>query len=193
MTLEDIYKSPASAYRASKTLAEKAAWDFVADPANNAKFDIATVNPPMVYGPVVHYLASLESINTSNERIVDCVKGKWKDGVAATGAAFNFIDVRDVADAHIKAGLEIPEAGGQRLFTTAGEFSNRDIFNIIRKNFPEYADRLPGDSVKGGEFPPDDQRYKFDNSETTKLLGIKWISLEQSIVDTVKSLKAHGV
>jgi nucleoside-diphosphate-sugar epimerase len=193
VTEEDMHKNPATAYRVSKTLAEKAAWDFVKDPANNAKFDLATVNPPMVFGPVVHYLASLESINTSNERIVQLVQGKWKNEVAATGAATSWVDVRDVATAHIKAGLEVPEAGGHRLFTTASRFCNRDIADIVRKNFPEYKDKLPGDDVKGGEMPPEDQRYKVDNSETNRLLKIDWIPLEKSIVDTVKSLKSHGV
>lgn len=140
----------------------------------------------------MHYLASLDSINTSNERIVACVQGKWKDAVPATGAAYNWVDVRDVATAHIQAGLEIPEAGGHRLFTTSGRFSNREILDIVKKNFPEYADRLPGDDVKGGEYPPKDKLYGFDNSETTKLLGIEWISLEKSITDTVKSIKSFG-
>jgi nucleoside-diphosphate-sugar epimerase len=147
----------------------------------------------MVYGPVVHYLSSLDAINTSNERIVAAVQGKWKEAVPATGAAFNWVDVRDVATAHVKAGLEITEAGGHRLFTTEGRFSNRQILDIVRKNFPEYADRLPGDDVKGGEYPGDDKLYGFDNSETKKLLGISWISLEQSITDTVKSIHSLGV
>lgn len=76
VTLADIHNNAPTAYRASKTLAERAAWDFVADPANNARFDLATVNPPMVYGPVAHHLASLEGINTSNARIADLVQGK---------------------------------------------------------------------------------------------------------------------
>jgi nucleoside-diphosphate-sugar epimerase len=53
VTLEDAHKDQATAYRASKKLAEKAAWDFVADKSNGAKFDLVTINPPMVYGPVV--------------------------------------------------------------------------------------------------------------------------------------------
>jgi nucleoside-diphosphate-sugar epimerase len=146
----------------------------------------------MVFGPPAPWMASLEAINTSNERIVAAVQGKWKEAIPATGAAFNWVDVRDVATAHIKAGLETQEAGGHRLFTTQGRFSNREILNIIKKNFPEYAEQLPGDNVKGGEYPGDDKVYGFDNSETSKLLGIDWISLEQSIVDTVKSIKSFG-
>lgn len=77
----------------------------------------------VVFGPVVHHLASLDSINTSNERIVSLVQGKWKEAVPDTGT-FAWVDVRDVALAHVLA-LEKPELGGKRLFTTAGYFSNR--------------------------------------------------------------------
>jgi nucleoside-diphosphate-sugar epimerase len=194
VTLADIDRSPATAYRASKTLAEKAAWEFVRDPASSgAKFDLVTVNPPMVFGPVLpHNVASLDAVNTSNERVVDLLRGKWKEEVPSTGAAVIWIDVRDVAAAHVKAGLEIPEAGGKRLFTTAGLFSNAELAQIVRRHFPEYADRLPTEGTKGGELPAEAERYKFDNSATTKLLGIEWTPFEKSVVDTVKSLKKVG-
>ncbi|ROW17290.1 hypothetical protein VPNG_01284 [Cytospora leucostoma] len=188
VTIADIHESPAIAYRASKKLAEEAAWAFVNDKSNGAKFDLVTVNPPMVYGPVVHHLASLATINTSNERYVALVQGKWKEAgaIPATGA-FNWVDVRDVAKAHVLA-FEKPEAGGHRLFVTEGYYSNKEILDVVRKNFPDLKDKLPAEDVKGGEFPPKDKIYKFDNSETTKLLGIDWIPFEKSTVDTVKSL-----
>ncbi|KAK1778138.1 hypothetical protein QBC45DRAFT_414913 [Copromyces sp. CBS 386.78] len=194
VTIDDIHRHPMTAYRASKTLAEKAAWDFVKDPANNVKFDLATITPPMVFGPVIHHLASLSSINTSNERIVDLLQGKWKKEVPSTGAGIVWIDVRDVARAHIRAGLEVPEAGGKRLFTTAGMFGNSEIARIARKNFPEYADKLPEDeeAFKSGELPPADKRFKIDNKRTNELLKIDFLSLEQMVVDTVRSLKARG-
>ncbi|KAI3399241.1 hypothetical protein diail_7403 [Diaporthe ilicicola] len=188
VTIEDIHKDPPTAYRASKKLAERAAWDFVNDKSNNARFDLVTVNPPMVFGPVVHHLASLDTINTSNERIVALAQGKWKDAVPATGVT-NWVDVRDVARAHI-LGFEKPEIGGHRLFTTAGSYSNRGILDAARKNFPELKDKFPAEDVKGGEPTPADQVYKFDNSETTKLLGFKWIQIETTVVDTIKSLQS---
>ncbi|KAL2146070.1 hypothetical protein VTI28DRAFT_5163 [Corynascus sepedonium] len=192
VTLADVHRAPATAYRASKTFAERAAWDFVQDPATGAKFDLVTINPPMVFGPVVHYLASLDAINTSNERVVDCLRGKWRDEVPSGGPVAIWVDVRDVAEAHIKAGLEIPEAGGKRLFVTAGLFSNAELGRIARKNFPEDAERLPTDETKGGELPAEGERFRFDNSETNKLLGIKYRSFEECVVDTIKSLKKHG-
>ncbi|KAM6538528.1 methylglyoxal reductase (NADPH-dependent) gre2 [Fusarium falciforme] len=79
VTVNDISRSPATAYRASKTLAERAAWDFVA--TEKPSFDLVTVCPPLVLGPVSKHLATLESINTSNERVVSLLRGGWKDSI----------------------------------------------------------------------------------------------------------------
>lgn len=194
VTLADIHRSQPTAYRASKTLAERAAWEFVNDPANGAKFDLVTVNPPMVFGPVAQWCKSLESVNTSNERIVDCLQGKWrKEGIPTTGAAIIWVDVRDVALAHIKAGLEIPEAGGKRLFVVSSEFSNSELGKVVRENFPEDNEKLPTEETKGGELPAEGERFRWDNEATRRLLGIEWIGFEKSIVDTVRSLKEIGV
>jgi len=65
------------------------------------------------------------------------------------------------------------------------------VIAIIRKNFPEYANELPGKDVKGGDYPADGL-YKYDNSRVVNVLGIKFKTLEESIVDLVKSLKAVG-
>ncbi|TLS27113.1 hypothetical protein PpBr36_04380 [Pyricularia pennisetigena] len=198
ITLEKAVSNPndkPNAYRASKKLAEEAAWAFVRDPASGVKFDLVTINPPMVFGPVVPYFANLESVNTSNERIVNLLRGKWREdnAIPDTGLAFIWIDVRDVAEAHIRA-MEVPEAGGKRLFTTAGTFSNREIYEVTKKHFGDkYADKLPPNDVKGGEILPEDKRYRFDNSETNKILGITWRTLEESIVDAIKCFQTAGV
>ncbi|KAM0276962.1 hypothetical protein ACHAQH_006197 [Verticillium albo-atrum] len=190
VTEADIHNSKATAYRASKKLAERAAWDFI--DAEKPSFDLVTVCPPLVLGPVGKNLASLDAINTSNERLVQLLRGGWKTQVADTGAAVLWIDVRDCAAAHLRA-LEGPAAGGKRLFTTAGWFCNRDIATVVRENFPELGERLPGPEVEGGEMPSKDKLYGFDNSATNEVLGIEWISLEKSIVDSVKQLKSLPV
>jgi len=185
ITQEDALKSPSNGYRASKTFAEKAAWDFVKTEKPN--FDLVTMNPPMVFGPIVHYLNSLNSLNTSNERIRDIIQGKWKEEIPATPIPI-WIDVRDLALAHVKA-FETPSAGGKRFFATTGFFSNKEIVEIISKNFPEYKDQLPAESVKGGEKP---EFAKVDNGRLKELLGSSFTSLEQSMVDLVKSLQKVG-
>ncbi|KAH7133250.1 hypothetical protein B0J13DRAFT_451215, partial [Dactylonectria estremocensis] len=188
--LEDINRSPATAYRASKKLAERAAWDFV--DTHKPSFDLVTICPPLVLGPVVHHLATLDSINTSNERVVSLLKGGWKDGIPVSTPVPMWVDVRDAARAHVRA-LEESAAGGRRLLTTPGSFSNRRIADIVRAKFPEFADRIPGPEVPGGELPAEDQIFKIDNTATKELLGFEWITLEKSIEDLVKSLKEHGI
>lgn len=188
-TYEDgLTGTPATSYRVSKKEAEKAAWDFVANEKPN--FDLATICPPMVFGPVAHHLDSLAGINTSNSRIADLIQGKWLAEIPTSGV-FLWVDVRDVARAHLEA-MERAEAGGKRFFTSAGYYSNREIARAVRKNFPDLADKLPDpETVKiapGGDFP-EGGTYKYDNSRATKVLGIDWIPLEQSCIDTVKSLQ----
>ncbi|KAL2265297.1 hypothetical protein VTJ83DRAFT_6397 [Remersonia thermophila] len=197
VTPADIHRSPATAYRLSKKLAEQAAWDFVRDQGDKIRFDLVTINPPMVFGPLAHpeHVGGLDGVNTSNQRIANLLRGGWKQegGVPEVGVAWIWVDVRDVAAAHVKAGLEVPEAGGKRLFVTAGTYSNAELARIVRKRFPEHAELVPGEeALAAGEMPPEERRYRYDNSATNQLLGIRYRSLEESIVDTVKSLKKIG-
>lgn len=194
-TLADVTgtnNTPANAglgYRASKTLAEQAAWAFVRD--QKPGFDLVTVCPPMVYGPLLHHVDGVADsgvVNTSSQGFFDAITGVWKAaGALPPVSVANCVDVRDVATAHVVAGLEKPELGGHRLFTTSGHYDNRTILETIRSNFPQYADVLPPKDVPGGDLPA--VHYGFDNSETTRLLGISWIPLETSVVDAVKSLQ----
>ncbi|KAL4987277.1 hypothetical protein BDW68DRAFT_161434 [Aspergillus falconensis] len=172
-------------YRASKTLAEKAAWDFVEKEKPN--FDLATINPPLVLGPVVHYLSSLDAINTSNARVSGLVRGFNKDEIPPTGT-FLWVDVRDVALAHVRT-IEVSQAGGQRFFITAGHYSNKDIVDIIRDAYPELEDRLPPKDAPS-DMPKD--VYGYDNSKSIQVLGLKYRGLKESVVDTVKTLLENG-
>ena len=184
VTRKEALEDKATAYRASKTLAERAAWEFVETERPN--FEIATICPPVVLGPIVHYLQSLEAINTSNTRIRDMIQGKCKEKLPPTGT-FIWIDVRDLAIAHVQA-MELPEAAGKRFFTTAGYFSNADIANIIKKDFPKLAGSLPDEPE--GDKPRD--VFGYDNSRSVQELGLQYRSLESCVVDTVKSLQAVG-
>ncbi|KAJ5963775.1 NAD-dependent epimerase/dehydratase [Penicillium vulpinum] len=173
-------------YRASKTFAEKAAWAFVEKEKPN--FDIATINPPLVFGPIVHYLNSLETINTSNQRTRNLIQGQMKEKLAPTGN-FLWVDVRDVALAHVKA-IEVPEAGGERFFVTAGFFSNKELADIARETHPQLESKLPpADSPS--DFP--ENIFGIDNTKSQKILGLDYRPLKQTISDTIDSLLAVGV
>ncbi|KAJ3577809.1 hypothetical protein NPX13_g2752 [Xylaria arbuscula] len=181
-TLEDAIRDPIRyGYTASKVLAEKAAWAFVEIEKPN--FDLAVINCTYVFGPIQRKLPSLEVMNASNHRVRDMVQGKMRDGVPPTAPVFTWVDVRDVALAHLRAMTE-PKAGGNRFYVVGGHFSNKQVVDIIRANFPSLADRLPSDAVSD---LPDDV-YGFDNSKSRGVLGIQYTSLEKSIVDTVVSM-----
>jgi nucleoside-diphosphate-sugar epimerase len=150
-------------------------------------FDVATMNPPLVFGPIVHYLNSLDSLNTSNERIRDFIQGKVTDDVLPPTGTFLWIDVRDLALAHVRA-IEVPEAGGNRFFVTAGAFSNKTVVDFIRETHPELSSKLPENPID--DTPAD--VYGYDNSKTSKVLGIRFRSLKESVGDTVASLVKVG-
>jgi nucleoside-diphosphate-sugar epimerase len=184
VTEEEATKDAATAYRASKTFAEKAAWEFVEK--EKPGFSISTICPPLVVGPVVHYFNSLDSINTSNQRTLNMMRGNMKDGLAPSGV-YIWVDVRDVADAHVLA-MEKESAENKRFFVTAGYYSNAEIAGIVKDEFPEYKDKLPTE-LKVDR--PDDV-YKFDNSRSKEVLGLKYRPLKEAVVDLVKSLKEAG-
>ena len=60
-----VHASQAGKYRASKTLAEKAAWDFVEKNKGSIAWDLVVLNPPYVFGPAIHEVSSPEALNTS--------------------------------------------------------------------------------------------------------------------------------
>lgn len=87
--------------------------------------------------------------------------------------------------------METEQAGGKRFFVTAGYFSNEEIADIVRAALPELQDKLPAKGVKGGEYP-EGGVYKYDNSRSRDLLGIKYRTLKESVLDTVKILREIG-
>jgi nucleoside-diphosphate-sugar epimerase len=185
VTEDEALESPQAAYRASKTFAEKAAWDFVENEKPN--FQLTTCTPPLVLGPVVHYLNSLDALNTSNLRIRDLITGAAKSKCPPTGY-YLWVDVRDLADAHVFA-MEKEETAGKRFFVTNGNFSNKQIVETIAAEFPQYQEGLPqGDALKPGDFP-EGGPTGWNNEQSLKVLGANYRPLRDCIIDTVKSLQ----
>ncbi|KAK3167213.1 hypothetical protein OEA41_010339 [Lepraria neglecta] len=164
-----------TAYCASKTFAEKAAWEFVEKEKPN--FDVATICPPMIYGPLDHD-ASLDHLNTSSADIYRFIDGSQKE--AGPTAFPAFADVRDVGEAHVKA-YENPQSS--RYFITSGNFQYPDVCEIIRKALPAYAGKVPEPSST--EKVP---TFAVNNSHARNDLGMHFIPLDQTISDTAKSL-----
>ncbi|THC87523.1 hypothetical protein EYZ11_013032 [Aspergillus tanneri] len=176
-----------SGYRTSKTLAEKEAWEFMKK--ESPRFTLTVMNPSLILGPVAASLASLQDVNTSNQRIRDFITGASKEKCPPTGSQF-WVDVRDAALAHALA-VEKTETAGKRYFLTAGNFCNAEIVENIRQGFQELQSILPsGDALRDGEYPPGGPKYGYDNSSSINELGLAYRSLQESVVDTVRSMKA---
>jgi nucleoside-diphosphate-sugar epimerase len=118
-------------------------------------------------------------------------------GLEPTAPVFTWCDVRDVALAHVRA-IQRPEAGGKRFYIVAGYFSNKRLADVIRSaaaaaRFPGgpggLEDKLPSPEVAGeDDFPGEDDIYGFDNLRSREVLGIEYRGLEESVVDTVRSI-----
>lgn len=120
------------AYRRSKTLAERAAWDFIA--AGAGAMTLTTVLPGAVFGPV------LSARNVGSTRIIARMLTGAMRGLPRIG--LEVVDVRDLADLHIRA-MESPQAAGERFLGT-GEFVwMREIAEALRTGLGEAAAKVP--------------------------------------------------
>ena len=124
-------------YQKSKTLAEKAAWAYVAGEGKG--LELSTVNPVGVLGPVLDADYS-HSIRTIHSMLNGEMKGLPK-------LCFDYVDVRDVADLHLRA-MTDPAASGERFLASAGRaISLLDIAAILREQFGEKAARVPTKTI----------------------------------------------
>lgn len=112
-------------YNASKTLAERAAWAFMSESKDKPSFDLVCINPPFIFGPVLHQMKDVNALNQSNALLRKAIRNPNLDPDATGAFLGNFIDVRTVADAHVKA-VQVPEAAGNRFIISAGPFSWQD-------------------------------------------------------------------
>lgn len=120
-------------YQKSKTISEKAAWDFIK--TEGAGLELAVVNPTGVLGPVLS-----DDFSHSIQMIKQMLNGEIK---ACPKLISGYVDVRDVANLHVKA-MTMPQANGQRFIAVAGEgFSVLDIANVLRRNLGEKAANVP--------------------------------------------------
>jgi nucleoside-diphosphate-sugar epimerase len=122
-----------AAYPRSKTLAERAAWDFVT--GEGAGLELAVVNPVAVLGPVLSadYPPSILLVRRLLDGSVPALPRLY----------FGIVDVRDVADLHMRAMLA-PQARNQRFLACAGDFmSMREIALVLRERLTDRAVRIP--------------------------------------------------
>tara|TARA_B100001057_G_scaffold180624_2_gene181347 strand:- start:14188 stop:15195 length:1008 start_codon:yes stop_codon:yes gene_type:complete len=112
-----------SHYSKSKTLAEKAAWEFVEN--ENHPFELAVINPALVIGPSLS-----GDLGESNKAIMMVTTGKMP---VAVPIQFGYVDVRDVATAHILA-MQNPASNGERFALAEKDLWYKDVAKVLKSN-----------------------------------------------------------
>ncbi len=184
-----------SPYARSKTLAERAAWDFV---KHEGGLELVTVNPVVVVGPVLG-----AHLSTSVQLIRRMLQGALP-GLPKLG--MGLVDVRDVADLHLRA-MTAPEAAGQRFLAIAGPFlSLRGIAMALKDRLGADARKVPTfevpnwvvrlvalfDRLAAQGVPELGRQRQADAGKARSVLGWSPRSVEEALADTGRSLKEHG-
>jgi dihydroflavonol-4-reductase len=190
-------------YRRSKTLAERAAWDFMDSGAVRAesgavRTELATVLPGAVFGPILT-TSTIGSVGI----IGRIVSGKMR-GIPRIG--LEIVDVRDLVDVHIRA-MTSPEAAGQRFLAT-GEFMwMRDMARVLHEGLgadgrqvstrqvPDFAVRLAAryrDRSLREITPALGRRNRHTTEKARRLLGWQPRPASDTILDCARSLLAHN-
>jgi dihydroflavonol-4-reductase len=198
---EKDWTDPAGAdvmpYTKSKTLAERAAWDFIE--REGSGLELAVVNPVGVFGPVLgpDYATSI--------MLVEKMLNGALPGVPRM--CFGVVDVRDVADLHLRA-MTNPAAKGERFLAVAGDFMwLTEIARTLKERLGEKAKRVPtrqlpdwlvrlarfkDPSVK--QIIPELGKWKNATSEKAeRVLGWSPRSREESVVAAAESLVRLGL
>jgi dihydroflavonol-4-reductase len=125
-TVPDSKDYPTSSYVKSKVFAEKAAWEFVNNLPANQKFELATVCPSFVLGPMLSS-ASCSSADLMKQLLLGELPG-------LPDIYFNIVSVYDVARTHLLA-MTHPDAGGKRFIASSGEIGFREMAALLDKEF----------------------------------------------------------
>ncbi|EGW35479.1 uncharacterized protein SPAPADRAFT_64595 [Spathaspora passalidarum NRRL Y-27907] len=181
ITYQESLENAASGYYGSKKFAELAALDFIEKEKPN--FAVSFVNPVYVFGPQAYAIKDKAQLNLSAEVINGVAKLGKNDKIAPFGS--HFVDVRDVARAHLVA-FENEEAISKRLIVASSGFTLDSIAHIINEHFPNST--VPkGDLSRNPEISKTNIQ-KVDSSKSNKILGFDLIPLEKSVVDTVQQI-----
>ncbi|MGD1843013.1 MAG: SDR family oxidoreductase [Thermonemataceae bacterium] len=183
-----------TAYSISKTIAEKAAWDFIHQ--DTSGLEMTVINPGVILGPILEqdFSTSIAAVKILLDRSTPLIpKIGW-----------SLVDVRSVAALHIKA-MESDKAANERFLATNQYYTMKEISEVLKKHFPDRkipSRELPDTLLKlVSNF---DKKLKnvimdlgahrtHNNEKAKKLLGWQPLSDEQAIVDAARSLINFGV
>jgi dihydroflavonol-4-reductase len=188
--------SVATAYEKSKTLAEKAAWDFIGQLPEADRFEVVTINPGLVLGP------SLVECKFSSGDIIKKIMTGGMPGMPKI--QFPVVDVRDVAKAHLQAVL-VPEAAGQRFilvnegvwFLDIGKWLHEKWgrkYKCVHTSLPKFLLTLATlwDEEARTVRPFWGKINTFDNSNTKGVLGIRFTDMKHSVLEMSETLVELG-
>jgi dihydroflavonol-4-reductase len=193
----DLNGTDVRAYPKSKTLAERAAWDFIA--REGGGMELTTINPVVVFGPVLS-----ADFSTSILVVKMLLDGAFP---LLPRLHFGIVDVRDVAELHVRA-MTQPAAKGQRFIACAGDFMPlRDIALVLKRRMGHRGRKVPTRQAPDGlmhlialfsrrvkEIVPELGKAKnATNSKARRLLGWTPRSNEDAIVATAESLVRLGL
>ena len=193
-TWTDINSKYVTPYQKSKTIAEKAAWDFYNNQDNSNKMELAVINPGGVMGPQL----GNDLGGASTQIVSQLISGKFP---MIPALSFPFIDVRDVAILHLKA-MTTPDADGKRfiaahskptwMYEVAEVLSAAGYEKIKLKKAPSFMLKLIGlfDNKTKSLVPMLDKYVPCDNSQTVKVLNWEPMPWEQAFIEHAKSIEA---
>ncbi|MGX5682267.1 NAD-dependent epimerase/dehydratase family protein [Schumannella luteola] len=168
------------AYPLSKTVAERAAWDFIESEGGGT--ELVALNPTWIAGPTL-----TSDPRSSLQAFLAIVGGQMP---FAPRQRFGIVDVRDVASAHIAAMLTREAAGKRYLLLADGPtISWLGLATLLRERFGELAAKAPTEEVPGDELPP----LLIHNDRAKAELGFAPRSAESTIVETVDDMRERGM
>ncbi|MEF9479140.1 aldehyde reductase [Chryseobacterium sp. 1B4] len=165
------------AYIKSKTIAEQSAWEFIEKQGNG--LELSVINPVGIFGPVIGGITSA-SLDVA-------VSGILKGNLEYTPTfTMGVVDVRDVADIHIKAMLH-PQADGERFIATSeGVMSFYDVAELFKKERPQYTSTIKNLEPIGREL------YKeISNNKARTILHWNPRSREEALLASADSLNEN--
>ena len=181
-------------YSYSKMIAEKEAWKIY---ESQNRWDLAVINPSFVLGPSINPYSNFES----KKFMLQMGNGDLKNGVP--DIVLGAVDVRDVAEAHIKAGFDkkakeryILSNESVSMLEIATFLKNKygDKYPIPTKNAPKFLVWLiaPFIGVKRN-FIKNNVGYRvdFDNKKSKNILGIKYTPIDKAITDFFQQFIDH--
>lgn len=180
------------AYPKSKTLAEKAAWDFIESLPEEGRLELSVINPGLILGP-------LPDTNTRTSGVlIQSLMTAAVPGLARMH--FNAVDVRDVASAHVQA-MTLPEAAGQRFICVYASFWIKDVANILKEAygnqypikttvFPNWVVRLVSLFSKEARATVDslDKERSMDNTRIKETFNLQFYDMKEMILAMAESM-----